>query len=323
MALPFGARKLSGRHDFAAFRPLFADYLELHKALDIASLDEVEVRGRWKSFVGKWNRGELAEGWYDPEVYARLKQEQRLAKEEAGEEEEEVVSRRAAEPKQKRQLQRGGGGGGGSEGSSSRQPPHRLESEEETDGYDNITKADQDDDEDDDNYGPSLPPQQRAGTSAASRHGPVIPTLQDLAERRETAAAEREGEAEALREARKADRRRQKEQLEELVPRADAGTRERKLEKRQALNAKLNAFREPSPDGAAVPEAELLGGGDGIEEHRKLLAVQQQRTSQRQSRREEEARAAAAERNERIAAYREKEDRTIETLKELARRRFG
>lgn len=64
--LPLGARPLV-RSDFKTFKPLFAQYLEVQKGKDIAALDEREVKGRWKSFVGKWNRGELAEGWYSPE----------------------------------------------------------------------------------------------------------------------------------------------------------------------------------------------------------------------------------------------------------------
>ena len=68
--LPFAARQLS-RRDLTAFRSLLAHYLDLQKELDICALDEAEVRGRWKSFVGKWNRAELAEGWYDPEVFQR------------------------------------------------------------------------------------------------------------------------------------------------------------------------------------------------------------------------------------------------------------
>ncbi|KAJ3512269.1 hypothetical protein NM208_g15345 [Fusarium decemcellulare] len=58
--------------DLPAFEPLFADYLSLQKQKDIEEMDDREVRGRWKSFVGKWNRGELAEGWYDPEMFARV-----------------------------------------------------------------------------------------------------------------------------------------------------------------------------------------------------------------------------------------------------------
>lgn len=62
--LPLRAQPLS-KHDLAVYKPLFALYLDVQKEIYIEDLDEREVKGRWKSFVGKWNRGELAEGWYD------------------------------------------------------------------------------------------------------------------------------------------------------------------------------------------------------------------------------------------------------------------
>lgn len=52
-ALPLGAREIS-RHDLSSFRPLFALYLDIQKQIDIEELDDNEVKGRWKSFVGKW-----------------------------------------------------------------------------------------------------------------------------------------------------------------------------------------------------------------------------------------------------------------------------
>ena len=33
---------------------MFALYLDIQKQIDIEELDEREVKGRWKSFVGKW-----------------------------------------------------------------------------------------------------------------------------------------------------------------------------------------------------------------------------------------------------------------------------
>ncbi|KAF7544553.1 hypothetical protein G7046_g9761 [Stylonectria norvegica] len=69
--LPCGARPLS-KADLRAFEPLLAEYLSLQKQRDVDAMDDRELRGRWKSFVGKWNRGELAEGWYDPETFARI-----------------------------------------------------------------------------------------------------------------------------------------------------------------------------------------------------------------------------------------------------------
>ncbi|PHH73349.1 hypothetical protein CDD82_5527 [Ophiocordyceps australis] len=69
--LPFGVRQLS-KKDFETFGPLFTHYLAVQKQKQVQGMDERELRGRWKSFVGRWNRGELAEGWYDPDMFARI-----------------------------------------------------------------------------------------------------------------------------------------------------------------------------------------------------------------------------------------------------------
>ncbi len=50
---------------------MFALYLDIQKNKILADLDTIEAKGRWKSFIGKWNRGELSEGWYDPETLAK------------------------------------------------------------------------------------------------------------------------------------------------------------------------------------------------------------------------------------------------------------
>ncbi|KAK5125641.1 hypothetical protein LTR85_011915 [Meristemomyces frigidus] len=68
--LPLHAHHLHKR-DFDTHRAVFAEYLDIQKQLDVDELSEDEVKGRWKSFLGKWNRGELAEGWYDPETKAK------------------------------------------------------------------------------------------------------------------------------------------------------------------------------------------------------------------------------------------------------------
>jgi len=178
----------------------------------------------------------------------------------------------------------------------------------------------------DSDYGPPPPP----GTNTRhNRHGksrgPVIPTLEDLALRREEAESEQQSQLTALRQARKADRQLQKERLDDVLPpKADAGTRERRLEKRAALNEKMRAFRDPSPGGQEVNESELIGGGeDSVAEYKKMMAKEEQRKTERQLRREEAARARAAEREEKIAKAREREERTMVGLRELARRRFG
>ncbi|KAK0629004.1 hypothetical protein B0T17DRAFT_505609 [Bombardia bombarda] len=312
--LPFGARKLSSRHDFGVFEPLLGHYLELHKSLDLSALDEAELRGRWKSFVGKWNRGELPDGWYDPELFARVAHD--AAEDRA---EEERLNPTAAVVARESSVDDDDDEGGGDRGGAKRQEagvasPQQQQQQKEP-------RANNDDNSDDSDYGPSLPPSSRPGFNTT--HSATLPHLQDLALRRELDDEERAAALEDLRFARRADRRQQKEQLDELVPRADAGTRERKLEKRAAVNDKMRAFRDPSPGAAEVPESELLGEGDGITEHKRMVATMQQKVSERQSRREEDRRAKAAERDERIQAFRAREEKTIETLKELARRRFG
>jgi hypothetical protein len=52
--LPFAAQELSKR-DLESHRELFALYLDVQKQIDVLVLEESEVKGRWKSFVRKWN----------------------------------------------------------------------------------------------------------------------------------------------------------------------------------------------------------------------------------------------------------------------------
>ncbi|THX56169.1 hypothetical protein D6D06_04458 [Aureobasidium pullulans] len=114
--LPLNARALV-KHDLKEFKRLFALYLDIQKQIDIDDLDETEVKGRWKSFLGKWNRSELAEGWYDP-----------VTKEKADRAAAEQKTRRYSSPPREQQHQ----------DASTVQPAE-----------------DHDDSEDD--YGPSLP----------------------------------------------------------------------------------------------------------------------------------------------------------------------
>lgn len=286
--LPYGARHLS-KDDLKAFEPLFAEYLSLQKQLDIADMDEREIRGRWKSFVGKWNRGVLAEGWYDPEMFQRILARYPAA---GGQQHE------GEERQQHRQMQQ--------------YPPQGVSRE------DDRSESRGDDDSEDEDYGPVLP-----GASGGSRRvGAGIPNKEDLALRDELAEESREADREELRAARKADRKLQKERLEELLPRAEAGTRERKLEKRQEVNEKMRQFRDKSP-GGEVRDSELMGGGDSLEEYKKAKEKEQRRKSEREIRREEMERARREEIEAKRRAWQEKEERTVSMLRELARQRFG
>lgn len=51
--LPLNARPLS-KHDLSEYRATFALYLDIQKNIDLDELEADEVKGRWKSFMGKW-----------------------------------------------------------------------------------------------------------------------------------------------------------------------------------------------------------------------------------------------------------------------------
>ncbi|KAI1387710.1 uncharacterized protein F4822DRAFT_407352 [Hypoxylon trugodes] len=300
--LPLGARLLV-RSDLDTFRPLLAQYLKVQKGKDIVGMDEREVRGRWKSFVGKWNRGELAEGWYHPETL-----------------EEAIIAGYGARDASQEGINNGSVISGDED-----------EDEEKEDHKNKQGRVEEERDDDDD-YGPTLPESMRSRsrdpsepTLIQTKHGPGIPSLQDLDQRRGDAEEERLEHIESLRLARRADRAEQRSRLDELAPRADAGTRERRLEKKREVNDKMRSFRNRSPGATAeVGEAELMGGGeDGVAEYKRAKAAAERRRTDREVRREEEARAKAAEREERVREYIRREEGTMEGLRRIARERFG
>ncbi|KAK1673021.1 hypothetical protein BDP55DRAFT_695795 [Colletotrichum godetiae] len=311
VSLPYEARQL-GKSEMEVFRPLLAYYLDLQKQKDIREMDEREVRGRWKSFVGKWNRGELSQGWYDPEMFVS-------AKERALEVGIEGVPSR-----------RDGGQGREVVGRSEEREygGERTDEEEEENRHHGENDDDDDDDDDDDGLGPRLPPTSR-GTG--QRSGPGIPNMADLSLQRETlaedAARDRSAAVTDLRQARKEDRKLQRERLDDVAPRAEAGTRERQLEKRAAVNEKMKEFREKGLGGdggtAEVGEQELMGGGDSFAELKAMKAREERKKTEREVRREEIARARAVEREERVREYREREEGVMKGLRELAKQRFG
>lgn len=127
---------------------------------------------------------------------------------------------------------------------------------------------------------------------------------------------------EDLRYERKMDRKSQKEALKDLVPRAEPGSRERQLEKKRDATASNRAFREArSPGAEDVGEKDLMGDEeDGI---KRQIKEMDKKKSERELRKEEVLRARAAEREERLKVHRDKEDKTMEMLKAIARERFG
>ena len=303
---------------------MFGLYLDLQKNKDIDELSSDEVKGRWKSFIGKWNRAELSEGWYDPTTKTKADNSaiatDRSAQKDGLEVPPSPPSRRkqtaqTVQPEPELKQQHNGG------------------ADEDEDGDD-----DGDDDDDNDDYGPALP----ANVQLQGRGpGPAIPSLEDLQHRHgrdthqvldhiiprltcpvELTLEDAQSRREDMLHRRKMDRKAQKEQLEEILPRAEPGTRERQLEKKQETSAVNRAFREArSPGAEEVGEKDLMGDDeDGIK--RKIKEMDKKK-SERELRKEEVLRAREAEREERLRGLREKEDKTMEVLRAIARERFG
>ncbi|ORY14339.1 hypothetical protein BCR34DRAFT_479758 [Clohesyomyces aquaticus] len=282
VVLPFKAQPLSKR-EYGEYKPLFASYLDIQKQLYLEDLDEKEVRGRWKSFVGRWNRGDLAEGWYDP---ATLQKAGQTASSQP---------RRPTPP------------------SKPRDSPERASAP---------APADADPDSDDDEIGPAPP-----RDISLRRAGPAVPRLDDLQYRdelnEEDRSRDRSNYVDDIRYERKTDRKAQKERLEELVPRADPGSRERQLEKKRETTSTLKEFRDAKEAGdVEVPEADLLGD-DGLDAFKKRKKDMERKKTEREIRREEIMRAREAERDERLAGRRQKEEKTMEYLRQIAKDRFG
>lgn len=159
------------------------------------------------------------------------------------------------------------------------------------------------------------------------RQGPTIPNIDDIKSRSEDARLEADQERERrlkdLENARKSDRIEHKERLEEIAPRADPGSRERQLEKKRDVADSNRAFATAKDGGdAEIPESDVMGGDD-LNELKKKRKEQERRKTDREIKRDEILRAKAVEREERSKRVREKEEKTMNMLKELARSRFG
>ena len=143
----------------------------------------------------------------------------------------------------------------------------------------------------------------------------------------ETTAEDSVAAHELLREQRIVNRKQNKERMEELVPRAEAGSKERIMEKKREKADTNRAFASAKTEGggvAEVPESELLGDDDGgLEGFKKQKRELERKKNEREIRREEVSRARAEEREERVKQYRAKEEATMKGLVELAKARFG
>lgn len=214
---------------------------------------------------------------------------------------------------------------------------------------------------DEDVLGPSLPNDISADIRTSTRSGPAIPNLQDLELQKgmfdgcriavylllnppiresspstqsisnasafaELAAEQSIEQRSALRQYRALDRKQDKERLEELLPRAEPGSRERQLEKKRETAATNRAFAAQKTESGGVeevPEEDLLGGEDSRDSLKKQKKEMERKKNDREIRREEILRARAVERDERIREYKAKEEKTMSGLIALAKQRFG
>ncbi|KAF9740117.1 hypothetical protein PMIN06_003741 [Paraphaeosphaeria minitans] len=277
VTLPYHAKELSKRH-FEKYKPLFQSYLDIQKQIILDELDEREAKGRWKSFIGRWNRGELSRSWYDPSMLKHAQETAHFL--------QTTEDKRRASPVYS---------------------PTAPEPQSE-----------------DDDFGPAPPP---GGVSRRTGHGPTVPKFDDLALRNELRdedhARDQANYVDGIRYERKLDRNVQKERLDELVPRAEPGSRERQLEKKRETTSTLKEFRDAKESGdVEVAEADLMGD-DGVEVFKKKKRDAERQKSEREIRKEEIMRARDAEREERLADRRAKEAQTMDFLKQIAKERFG
>jgi len=130
-----------------------------------------------------------------------------------------------------------------------------------------------------------------------------------------------------LRYDRKLDRREQKERLDEIAPRAEAGSKDRLLEKKREKADNNRAFASAKTEAGGVeevPESDLLGDENGgIEGFKKQKRAMDRKKNERELRKEEILRARMEEREGRIREYKAKEEKTMSGLVALAKARFG
>lgn len=123
------------------------------------------------------------------------------------------------------------------------------------------------------------------------------------------------------------DRKQQKEHLDDLIPRAEAGSKDRILEKKREKADNHRAFasaKTEAGEAADVPDADLLGDEEGgFEGMKKQKREMDRKKNEREIRREEIMRARQAEREQRLKEYKNREDKTMSGLIALAKAKFG
>ncbi|WEW55052.1 hypothetical protein PRK78_000480 [Emydomyces testavorans] len=279
------------------------------------------------------NRGDLAEGWYDPNTFEKAR--------------DSAFTRDPSEPRSSRRdaslWKRRSGSYGEDTWRNRLVTPRDLDRVQDTQRTGlpeqaispRETTEDEEEDGDEESYGPQIPTEHTSSSPSRApkridKSGPKIPTIQDLQLQRESHLSSLQETREAQRLSHKQSLKSHKSHLhqfeEETAPRAEPGTRERRLEKRREVASSNRAFAE-SRRGASpgeAPEAELMGdeGGD-LETLKRQREKEVRKKNEREIRKEELLRARAAEREERLKSFRRKEEETMSYLRALAKEKFG
>ncbi|EWC46214.1 hypothetical protein DRE_04592 [Drechslerella stenobrocha 248] len=343
---------------------MFAKYLDVQKSTDVMELDLRDLRDRFKRFVGRWNLGELAAGWYDKGYKAQIDSDAALPRWDdylkyRDERKSSAISNPPRDSDRERSKDRKRRDRSRDRHSDRDRHRHRdrdhdrhdrrkrserdhdSESLEQTEsrvrnmtdeelnrairkldgsntpsgagsGPEDLEMKDGDDSDDSDFIGPPLP--DSIATPAVA--GAKPPTRQDLDLQRELDDEETELRRADLRYERKKERKLEKERLEELVPRAEPGSRERQLEKKREAAATNRAFADAkSGDVEEVGESTLMGGEESFLQQKKAM---ERKKNERELRREALLRARKVERDERLQVHKQKEEQTMKMLRALA-----
>ncbi|KAF8579250.1 hypothetical protein K439DRAFT_1648531 [Ramaria rubella] len=167
-----------------------------------------------------------------------------------------------------------------------------------------------------DTYGPP-PPASESSRNTGRIQGPTLPSTSDLQLAREDAESYA---AMAHLAKRKRDRGEDKDRIEDMVGPKEVG-REGMLEKKRVKREGDRAFRDAKEDaGLEVGEDVLMGGGSSFKER---IAQRDAARARFETKKRGDRDSRLNERNERAEQIKEKDRKTMEMFKQLAKERFG
>ncbi|KAF3275355.1 hypothetical protein TWF970_006802 [Orbilia oligospora] len=333
--LPSNSKPLDIQTSLPAYFALFAKYLDIQKSVNVMDIDERELRSRFKRFVGRWDGRDdrrSKDKDDDRREKNRDRERDRSHRDKGRDRHRDKEEEREGRGDRDRSRRHGDsriGKKNDDQGAETRDQAEsrirgmtdeeltralqKLERENTPSeaASEDVEMKDGNESDDSDMIGPAIPE-----SLAKPKAGAKPPTTQDLELQRELDEEESDLRRADLRYERKKERKMEKERLEELVPRAEAGSRERQLEKKRETAAANKAFADAKGgDVEEVGESTLMGGEESFQHHK---AAQERKKNERELRKEALLRARKAEREERLQVHRAKEEQTMKMLRALA-----